>query len=117
MLDRLSGGRALRVRDDTGSLPLFLGHLRRAHDQGQAGDSLREALSAAKHEAKSNLRDACCRRAPLLTWIAGVSLAWSDVKTAVWHDGEWRGNPRFLGMYGVLFETFDRADYWFQPSI
>ena len=50
---------------------------------------------------------------PLCAWIAAISVAFSDFTTAVWHHGEWVGNPRFMGMYGVLFESFDLSHVLF----
>ena len=50
---------------------------------------------------------------PCCAWIAAISVATTDFTTAVWHHGEWVGNPRFMGMYGVLFENFDLSHVLF----
>ena len=33
------------------------------------------------------------------------------VTQVAWTRGEWKGNPRFLGMFGVLFEEFDDTHF------
>ena len=56
---------------------------------------------AGKREALKNLKAALRRKAPCCTYISGLALAFSEFRIAAWNTGEWKGNPRFLGMYAV----------------
>jgi hypothetical protein len=68
-----------------------------------------------KKEATASLKESLCRRKgqSVCTWFAALSIAWADFTLAVWNVGEWKGNPRFLGMYGVLFESFDGSHFFY----
>ena len=60
-------------------------------------------------EAATGLRAALRRRRgqSCCAFLAALSVAWADFTQAAWTLGEWKGNPRFLGMYGALFGDYD----------
>ena len=60
-------------------------------------------------EAATGLRTALRRRRgqSCCAFLAALSVAWADFSQAAWTLGEWKGNPRFLGMFGALFGDYD----------
>mmetsp|Transcript_17499 Transcript_17499/g.35561 ORF Transcript_17499/g.35561 Transcript_17499/m.35561 type:complete len:691 (-) Transcript_17499:219-2291(-) len=68
---------------------------------------------AGRKEAGTSLRSSLRRKKgqSLCAWVAGLSLAWADFTQAAWTMGEWKGNPRFLGMFGALFQEYDDTHF------